>query len=277
MKKKHKAGKTVFEYAVMLIVVFVALLPVVWVLVSSFKTNKEILSSSFSLPTSLYLGGYKEALSKVNIPARFLNSLIVTSVSTVIVVTIYAMAAYVLARKNFIGKGIIFTIFISSMLIPGNALLQPIFLMMVRMGLYDTKAGLILVYIGFGMPISLFLLRSTFLGCPKELEEAAAIEGAGFLRTFWSVMLPLAKPALSSSAILMFLGNWNELVFALLLTSSEKNRTLPLTMKFFTTTFGFDYSAMLAALVLCMLPTIIVYLFLQRQIMESMIAGAVKG
>ena len=152
MKKKHKAGKTVFEYAVMLIVVFVALLPVVWVLVSSFKTNKEILSSSFSLPTSLYLGGYKEALSKVNIPARFLNSLIVTSVSTVIGVTIYAMAAYVLARKNFIGKGIIFTIFISSMLIPGNALLQPIFLMMVRMGLYDTKAGLILVYIGFGMP-----------------------------------------------------------------------------------------------------------------------------
>lgn len=277
MKKRRKVGKTVYEYTVMALVVIVSLLPVVWVFVSSFKTNKEILSSSFSLPGSLYLGGYAEALSKVNIPARFLNSLIVASVSTVIGVAIYAMAAYVLARKRFRGRGLIFTIFISSMLIPGNALLQPIFLIMNRLGLYDTKLGLILVYIGFGMPISLFLLRSTFLGCPKELEEAAAIEGAGFFRTFWSIMLPLAKPALSSSAILMFLGNWNELIFALLLTSSEKNRTLPLTMKFFTTTFGFDYSAMLAALVLCMIPTIVVYLILQRQIMESMIAGAVKG
>lgn len=277
MRKKTRLGKTLYEYAIMTLVIIVSLLPVIWVLVSSFKTNKEILASSFSLPTSLYLGGYKEALSKVNIPLRFMNSLIVTSVSTLIGVSIYTMAAYVLARKKFVGRNIIFTIFISSMLIPGNALLQPIFLMMNRLGLYDTKTGLILVYIGFGMPISLFLLRSAFLGCPKELEEAAAMEGAGFFRTFVSVMLPLAKPAICSSAILMFLGNWNELIFALLLTSSEKNRTLPLTMKFFTTTFGFDYSAMLAALVLCMIPTVIVYLLLQRQIMESMIAGAVKG
>ncbi|MFP3156007.1 carbohydrate ABC transporter permease [Lachnospiraceae bacterium ZAX-1] len=275
--KRKDIGRGIYEYIIMIVAAFAALFPIIWVLVSSFKTNNEIMSSSFAPPASLHLGGYIEALGRVNIPARFMTSLLVASVSTLIGVAIYAMSAYVLARVTFKGRNLIFTLFISSMLIPGNALLQPIFLMINKIGLYDTKTGLILVYIGFGMPISLFLLRSCFLGIPKALEEAAIIDGAGFLRVFFSIMLPLARPALISSAILMFLGNWNELLYALMLTTSEENRTLPLTIKFFTTTFGFDYSAMLAAIVICVAPAVIIYILLQRQIMGSMVAGAVKG
>ncbi len=127
------------------------------------------------------------------------------------------------------------------------------------------------------MSMCLFLMRSFFLSIPKELEEAAYMEGAGFYRTFFKIMLPISKPALASSAVITFIGAWNELLYALLLTSKEVNRTLPLTMKYFTSMFSFHYTPMFAALVMCIVPTILVYVLLQNQIMESMVAGAVKG
>ena len=272
-----KVGVALYDYLIMAIVVIISVFPLIWVFVSSFKTNKEILSSAFSMPTGLDLSGYMIAMEKANIPMRFLTSLIVAGASMILSVIFFSMAAYVLARVDFKGKAILFALLISSMLIPTNAMIQPVYYVIKTLGLYDTKVGLILVYTGFGMAMSLFLMRSAFMGVPKELEEAAYLDGAGFFKTFSAVMIPVCKPAIASSAILTFVFSWNEFLYAMLLTSSERNRTLPLTIKYFTSSFGFNYSSMFAALVLCIVPTVIVYVVMQEQIAESMVAGSVKG
>lgn len=277
MKVKKYRGQKVFDYIVMAIVILISVFPFLWVFLSSFKTNNQILSSSFSLPTSFYVDGYKVAMEKVNILARFCTSVIVASVSTVLAVVIYSMSGYVLARTNFKGKNLVFLLLISSMLIPSNAMVQPIYFVISKLGLYDTKAGLMLVYTGFGMALSLFLMRNFYMSIPQELEEAARVDGAGFGRTYLNIMLPISKSAMASAAILTFIFSWNEFMYAMLLTSSESNRTLPLTIKYFTSTFSFNYSSMFAALVLCILPTVVIYVILQEQIAESMVAGAVKG
>lgn len=277
MKKKGSVGQRIFDYLVMAFVVIISTFPFLWVFLSSFKTNNEILSSSFSLPASFYVDGYQIAMEKVDILSRFFTSLTVTGISTILAVIFYSMAGYVLARMEFKGKNLIFMLLISSMLIPSNAMVQPVYFVINKLGLYDTKTGLILVYTGFGMAMCLFLMKNFFMSIPQELEDAARIDGAGFGKTFWHVMLPVSKSAMASSAILTFISSWNEFMYAMLLTASEKNRTLPLTIKYFTSTFSFNYSSMFAALVICILPTLIIYISLQEQIAESMVAGSVKG
>ena len=267
----------ILRYFVMIFVVVICLFPLIWVFVSSFKTNMEILSSAVTLPQTLSLKGYQSAIKITRLDMRFVTSLIVTLSTTALSIVIYSMSAYVLARAKFKLKGLIFGILISSILIPTNAMIQPVYTVIKSLNLYDTKTALILVYTAFSMPMCLFLLRSYFLSIPAELEESAYLEGAGFLRTFWSIMLPCAKPVVASASVLTFIYSWNELMYALLLTSSECNRTMPLAMKYFTSMFSFDYSAMFAAVILCVLPTIVVYVILQEQIMESVVAGSVKG
>jgi raffinose/stachyose/melibiose transport system permease protein len=264
-------------YLVFAFVLFISVAPFLWVLVSSFKTNREILGSAFTLPANPSFAGYRMALEQANIPMRFLTSLTVAGSATLISIFFYSMAAYVLARFNFKLKNFIYGLLLCSMLIPGNSMLQPIYTIIRTLGLYDTKGGLILVYSGFGMAMSLFLIKGFFQTIPKELDEAALIDGAGFFTVYIRIMLPVAKPAFVSAAILTFIGCWNELLYALMLTSSEANRTLPLTMKYFTNMFSFNYTAMFAALVMCIVPTVLVYVLLQEQIMESMVAGSVKG
>jgi raffinose/stachyose/melibiose transport system permease protein len=266
-----------FAYLVFGFVLMISVIPFVWVLVSSFKTNREILSSAFTLPSRISFDGYRIALELANIPMRFLTSLIVGSSATLISVLFYSMAAYVLARFNFKLKKFVYGLLICSMLVPAKSMLQPIYTVVKTLGLYDTKGGLILVYSGFGMAMTLFLVKGFFQTIPRELDEAALIDGAGFCTVYFRVMMPLAKPAFASAAILTFIGCWNELLYALMLTSSEANRTLPLTMKYFTNMFSFNYTAMFAALVMCITPTVLIYVLLQEQIMESMVAGSIKG
>lgn len=285
MKRNHlsapdlaKTGlKYSLEYAIMGFVVLISIFPLVWVFLSSFKTNIEIMDSAFSIPKTPSFIGYKIAMETAAIHWRFLTSLLIATCTTALAIVIYGMSSYVLARARFRFRNAIFALLICSMLIPANAMIQPLYTVVKTLGLYDTKGALILVYLGFSMPICLFLMRSYFLSIPNEIEESAYIEGANFIQTFWMIMLPLAKPAVSSAAVMTFIGAWNELLYALLLTSSERNRTMPLTMKYFTSMFTFNYTPMFAAIVLCIAPTILLYVLLQEQIMESVIVGSLKG
>ena len=267
----------ILAYFVFAFVLIISITPFIWTLVSSFKTNREILSSAFSLPSRISFDGYKVVMELANIPMRFLTSLIVAVFSTAISITIYSMAAYVLARFNFRLKNFVYGLLICSMLVPTNSMVQPIYMIVKTLGLYDTKGALILVYSGFGMAMTLFLLKGYFQTIPHELDEAAIIDGAKFHTVFFRIMLPLSKPAFVSAAILTFIGCWNELLYALMLTSSEKSRTLPLAMRYFTNMFTFNYTAMFAAIVMCIIPTVVTYVLLQEQIMESMVAGSIKG
>ncbi len=276
LSPKQKAAR-VFSYLFMALCVLVALFPIVWVVLSSFKTNREILSNGLQLPSTFSFSGYKQALEMAPILKFFVNSLIVSFASTDLNVFILAMAGYVFAKKKFRFKNLIFGILSLSMVIPSTALMSPVYTVITKLHLYDTKMALILVYTALNMPISLMILRSAFAAIPTELEEAAYIDGAGFFRTFWQVMMPCAKGGLASAAVLAFLGSWNEFTFALLLTSSTSTRTLPLSLSYFTSQFSFNYTAMFAAITIAVLPSIIVFSIFQEQVCSSLTAGSVKG
>lgn len=276
LSPKQKAAR-VFSYLFMALCVLVALFPIVWVVLSSFKTNREILSNGLQLPSTFSFSGYKQALEMAPILKFFVNSLIVSFASTALNVFILAMAGYVFAKKKFRFKKLIFGILSLSMVIPSTALMSPVYTVITKLHLYDTKMALILVYTALNMPISLMILRSAFAAIPTELEEAAYIDGAGFFRTFWQVMMPCAKGGLASAAVLAFLGSWNEFTFALLLTSSTSTRTLPLSLSYFTSQFSFNYTAMFAAITIAVLPSIIVFSIFQEQVCSSLTAGSVKG
>ena len=276
LSPKQKAAR-VFSYLFMALCVLVALFPIVWVVLSSFKTNREILSNGLQLPSTFSFSGYKQALEMAPILKFFVNSLIVSFASTALNVFILAMAGYVFAKKKFRFKNLIFGILSLSMVIPSTALMSPVYTVITKLHLYDTKMALILVYTALNMPISLMILRSAFAAIPTELEEAAYIDGAGFFRTFWQVMMPCAKGGLASAAVLAFLGSWNEFTFALLLTSSTSTRTLPLSLSYFNSQFSFNYTAMFAAITIAVLPSIIVFSIFQEQVCSSLTAGSVKG
>ena len=263
-------------YAFMALVVCVAVAPILWVVLSSFKTNAEILNNALALPTSFRLDGYRIALELAPLAKYFANSLIVSTLSTAINVLFLAMAAYAFARLEFRGKTVLYIILCTAMVIPMTSLMHPVYLVINRLHLYDTKAGLVLVYAALGLPISLMILRSFFLTVPKSLEEAAYVDGAGFVRTFVQIMLPIAKPALASAGVLQFLTAWNEFTYALVLTNSNNARTLPLSLGFFTSQFSYNYTAMFAAISIAVLPSILVFAIFQEQVVNSMVTGAVK-
>lgn len=255
----------------------VALFPIVWVIMSSFKTNAEILSSGIGLPSSLSPDGYIAALTISPILKYFANSVIITVITTVLNVLFLAMAAYVFARSRFRGKNLLYFILSLSLVMPTTALLQPVYSVVNTMGLYDTKMGLILVYTAINMPMSLLILRGTFQSIPRALEEAAYLDGAGFLRTFFQIMMPCAKGGLTSAAVLTFLNSWNEFTFALMLTNGQDARTLPLSLSYFTAQFSFNYTAMFAAVTIAVIPSIVVFAVFQEQVVSSLTAGSVKG
>lgn len=257
--------------------VLISVGPLIWIVMSSFKTNKEILSSAFALPSNISAIGYQVALELAPIFQYYGNSIVIAIMSTTLSILIVSMAAYILARVQFRGKIFLTLLLSSSLLIPTSALLMPIYLIMSNIGLYDTKTSLIIVYAALGLPTSLFIIKSYFQGIPKELEEAAYLDGAGFVRTYFTIVLPLTRAGLATAAILQFLTSWNEFMFALILTKSNKARTLPLALNYFTSQFSFNYTAMFAALTMVIIPSIVIYALLQEQITDSMVAGSIKG
>lgn len=265
------------KYLFMGLCSLVALFPIVWVIMSSFKTNAEILSNGIGLPSSLSPDGYIAALTISPILKYFGNSVVITVITTVLNVLFLAMAAYVFARVRFRGKNLLYFILSLSLVVPTTALLQPVYSVVTTMGLYDTKMGLILVYTAINMPMSLLILRGTFQSIPRALEEAAYLDGAGFLRTFFQIVLPCAKGGLTSAAVLTFLNSWNEFTFALMLTNGQDARTLPLSLSYFTAQFSFNYTAMFAAVTIAVIPSILVFAIFQEQVVSSLTAGSVKG
>ncbi|MCL2835070.1 MAG: carbohydrate ABC transporter permease [Treponema sp.] len=243
---------------------------------SSFKTNAEILTNGIAPPSSFNFNGYVQALRISPIPTFFLNSIIISSTATVLNVLFLAMAAYVFARFTFPCKNLLYFILSLSLVLPMTALLHPVYLTVHTLGLANTRSGLILVYMALNLPMSLLILRSTFQAIPLGLEEAAYMDGAGFIRIFFQVMMPVAKGGLTSAGVLSFLFCWNEFIFALILTSSQRVRTLPLSFSYFVSQFSKNYTAMFAAITIAVLPSIIVFAVFQEQVINSLVAGSIK-
>lgn len=277
MKQVKKVLVKIFEYGILIFTIIVSIFPIIWVIMSAFKTNAQILGSPFSLPTSISFDAFIYLFEKYNFLRYALNSLLICITSTGLSLIIFAMGGYVIAKYKFPGRNFIFALFTITLLVPAQSKAQPIFSLIMNLNLYDNIWGVALVYLSAGLAMSMFILKSTFMSIPKSLDEAAAIEGAGFFTVFWRINLPLAKSGLATAGILMFLNNWNEYFYASLLTSSDLNRTLPLALQFFNEAFSYDYTKLFAALTVVVLPGIILYAFAQEQVQESIAASGVKG
>jgi N-acetylglucosamine transport system permease protein len=259
--------------------ILLILIPILWVLVSSLKTGAEIVGSPWKLPTEPHWINYKNAWQEAGIGRAFMNSLGVTLATLLILLPSGAMAAYVLARYEFPGRGLIFGGFLGGMMFPHFLVIVPLFFLMRGMHLLDTRVGLTLVYVAYSLSFTVFVLTGFFQTLPKELGEAAMIDGAGHAGTFWKVMLPLARPGLIVVGIFNAIGLWNEYGLALVLVPSAENQTLPLGIANLTMTqqYQSDWGALFAGLVIVMLPVVIVYAIFRERIHETMLAGAVKG
>jgi raffinose/stachyose/melibiose transport system permease protein len=280
MDAKSKSIKVVagiFKYLYLLIFVVISIGPLVWAFLSSFKTYAEINSSALSLPSSFNLKNYADAFKYAPIQKYFLNSIVIVGCSVIVTVILVAMCAYVTARFRFRFKPVLILMISASLMLPAQAISQPLFAIFKELQLYDTKLGLIIVYSAMGIPMSFFVMTSYYQTISTALEESAYIEGASFIQTFWYVILPLAKPGLVTIAMLQFINTWNEFYFALMLTSGDTARTIPIALNYYMGTFANNYSALFAAVVLTVLPTIVLFVILQKQVMESLTAGAVKG
>lgn len=269
--------KKILIFVFLIIIISFSIVPFLWVFFSSFKGNAEILSSISGYPNGLKFSNYVTAFEIAPLITFYKNSVIVAIFGTLLNLLTLSMAAYVIARFDFKGKAFFRLLFSMPLIIPSAALLQPLFMTVKTAGLYDKLRGLIVVYCGFGIPTTLFILISYFLTIPKDLEESAYLDGAGFIKTFTHIILPIAKPAFATSAVLQFLLCWNEFQFALTLTTGNNSRTLPLALYYFKSAFASNYGAMFAATVLVTIPSIIVYIALQEQVVSGLAAGAVKG
>ena len=255
----------------------VAIAPFIFMVINSFKEKFEMLTKGvFSLPEKLDISNYKEVIEG-NFLSYFINSVIVLVVSLFILLMLSAFAAYPLSRFKFKLKGVIYSLIVACMSIPVHITLIPIFKMSQGMHMYDSIWALIGPYVAMGIPISVFILTSFMEQIPKEIEEAAAIDGCGKTRMFFSIILPMAKPGLSTLAIYNGVNMWNEFIFAYTLTQSQGNRTLPLAVWEFQGQYSMNTPMIMSVLTLTVLPMILLFIFAQDKLIKGMAAGAVKG
>lgn len=258
-----------------LIVVF----PMGWVIVSSFKTDREIFMSPWKFPASLMFDNFVRAWTKADIGLYFFNSLVVIIPSIFFTLLFSAMAGYVLARYVFPGNRFIFFGFLSGMLFPIALALVPLFFLLNSMTILDTHFGLILVYIAYSLPFTVFFMTGFFKTLPTELLEAAIIDGANNLQLFVWIVIPMAQNGLVSMGIFNFLGMWNQYILPLVLLTSREKYVLSQGLAFLQhqQRYQSDWSGLFAAIVIVMLPTLIVYIIFQSQIQRGLTVGALKG
>ncbi len=253
--------------------------PMIWMIYSSFKTDQELFFSPWAAPVELQWDNFARAWTKAHVGDYLLNTLIVVVPALLLTLIISAMAAYVLARFEFVGRRFLFYMFLSGMLFPVFLALVPLFNLVNQLKMLNTFHGLILVYIAYSLPFTIFFLTGFFKTLPTEIEESAIMDGANPYQVFFKVMLPMASPGLISMGIFNFLGMWNQYVLPLVLISDESKYMLSQGLAFmlFKQFYENDWSALFAALTIIMVPTLIVYITFQKQIQDGITTGALKG
>ena len=250
--------------------------PLLWMVSASLKTNAEIFRGLSLLPETPQWQNYQRAWEQARIGQYFINTVIITASSVALVVVTTSMIGYVLGRYSFPGKRVVVGLFVATVFLPTGYTIIPVFEMVNRLGLGDTLWGVVLAQSGGAHVLYILLFAGYFSQLPRELEEAAIMDGAGFMRVFFQVMLPLSMPIMATVIILQFIGSWNDFLLPLVLTLSRPElRTLAVGMYAFRGEFYVDWSGMAAAATISLLPIIIVFLFMQRYFVEG-IAGAVK-
>ncbi|WP_369213356.1 carbohydrate ABC transporter permease [Streptomyces flavofungini] len=279
--RKREAGGAlnVFSHAFLVVWVILAAGPLIWVALTAFRPSAEILSDPMGWPASFHWENFGNAWNKASIGRYTLNSLIILAGSLTGTMLLGSMAAYVIARFTFPGNRLIFMLFAGGMMFPVILALVPLFAVMENFGLLDTRPGLMIAYIAYSLPFTTFFLTSFFRTLPTGVQEAAMVDGASHTRTFFQIMLPMAKPGLVSIGIFNFLGQWNQYLLPLLLNNEEeKSYVLPQGLASLAVSQGYrgDWGALFAGLTIAMLPVLVVYAVFQRQVQAGLTAGALK-
>ncbi|HEY4278148.1 MAG TPA: carbohydrate ABC transporter permease [Conexibacter sp.] len=255
---------------------FLLAAPLVWMLLASFMTNEQLYKFPPTIiPGSLHLDGYRYLLENSDVGRWFVNSLIVSSVCVVANVVFCSMAGYAFARMRFRGSNFMLTVMLVTLIIPFQLTLIPTFIIMQKLGLIDTLGALIVP--SLVTPFGVFLLRQFFLSLPPELEEAAYIDGCSRWKILWTIVLPLARPALATVAVITFLLTWNDVSWPAIAISSDTANTLPLGVASFRSRSQENPSAIMAVNVIATLPVLLAFLAAQKTFVRSIASGAVKG
>lgn len=275
----------IFLYIGLILFALVLVFPFIWLLSSSFKESKDIFSTTFELipkkeDGSFYftLENYKQAFEYLDFPMLFKNTLIVAVVNTALNLYLNGLAGYAFARMRFKGRDVIFKIILTAMMVPGTVLLVPNMIIVNKLGFYDSLAALILPF--FISIYNIFMMRQHFMSLPRELEEAAVMDGAGWFKIFNKIALPLSKPILVVLGIFTFMWNYNNFLWPLVVINSSEKYTLALGLGALLTSGGQSaekYPIMIAASVIVALPLIVLFFIFQKHIMKGITAGSVKG
>jgi raffinose/stachyose/melibiose transport system permease protein len=250
--------------------------PLFIMVLSSFKSNAEIFDSPFALPEHFDLGNLRRVWDETNFVIYLANSAIITAVSVAGLLVFGTMAAYAIARYPFRFREAVFLFFLSGLMVPLKLAIIPLFVQLDRLGLIDTRMGLVLIYVAMGLPSTVFILTGFLRTLPGELEEAARIEGAGEARIMLSIMLPLARPALVIAGIQNAVPIWNDFFFPLVFLTTDRLKTLPQGLSVFMGEYNTDWGVLFSGLTLAALPIMLCYVLLSRQFIAGLTQDAVK-
>lgn len=269
--------KGLFLLLVGAILVF-TLFPFVWALVSSFRPSSELFSTKL-LPTRLTLDHYTAVFKDERFMHSLLNSVIVAGSSVLVSLALGSLCAYALGRLPFRFKGLVLFIVLLMTMFPQISVLSGLFVMLKTLGLFNTHRGLIITYLLFTMPFTIWVMTQYFRGLPNDLEESAYVDGASPLRVFWQILLPLTVPGLVSTGLLAFIAAWNEFLFALTFTVTDNMKTVPVAISQFSGTSSYEqpWGSIMAASMAVTIPLIILVVVFQYRIVAGLTAGAVKG
>lgn len=267
----------VLLYSIAVVVLLVIVVPLSFSVLGGFRSNAQLAADPVGLPNPWVWTNYQTTLSDPAFYQWVRNSVLIALGTTILVLPAASLAAFVIARYRFRGREVVYALFTLGLLFPVAVAILPLFITLRQTGLLNSALGIALPQAAFGLPLSIVILRPFFRSIPRDLEDAAAIDGCGPLRFYWSVMLPLSRPVLSTIAVLTIVGSWNAFLLPLLVLTKPEQWSLPLGINNISAQYVTDTAAILAYTTVAMIPALIFYFIAQRQIVSGLTAGGVKG
>lgn len=275
--KKISVGRLLL-YGFLTIFAFIQIYPFIWLVFFSFKSNSEIFGGNIAgFPEKLLWGNYKTAIINGKVGIYFMNSVFVTAVTIIVTSLVSGMAAYAIERLKWKLSKAMLILLLLGLMIPLHAALLPLFMLFSKIKLLNSYWCLIIPYVGFAMPMAMYVLVGFLRGIPREMEESSLLDGCSIYGTFFRIIVPMLKPAIATVAIFTFLLSWNELMFALTFINETRFRTLTVGIQQMVGQYTTKWGPIGAGLVVATLPSIIIYIFMSNEVQKSLIAGAVKG
>jgi len=266
-----------FTHVVLLLVSITCIFPLVWMLSSSLKTQQTVFKDMSLIPETFNWMNYVMAWTKGGFGMYFLNSVFYTLTVVGGLILIASLAAYAFSRLRFPGRNIIFYMFLAAMMIPIPGAFVALYVLLVRLGLVNTRLGYILPQINIGLSLAIYILKTFFDEIPKDIEDSAKVDGCSKLGVWWHIALPIAKPAIAVIAIFNTLAVWNEYILAMIILQDKAKMPLQRGLMIFQGAHFTEYPLLMAGITITVIPVVIVYLFMQRHIIQGITAGAVKG